>query len=79
MVLFCRIRNGPRDTLREPLFHFLKVAAGIFSKYGIDIAVATCGEDSIRKMENEKYDLVLMDMVMPDMSGSEVLKVIRAK
>lgn len=57
----------------------LKVAAGIFSKYGIDIAVATSGEDSIRKIESEKYDLVLMDMVMPDMGGDEVLKVIRAK
>ena len=57
----------------------LKVSAGIFSKYGIDISVATCGEDSIKKMENEKYDLVLMDMVMPDMSGDDVLKAIRAK
>lgn len=57
----------------------LKVAAGIFSKYGIDISVATNGEESIRKMENENYDLVLMDMVMPDLSGDEVLKAIRAK
>lgn len=57
----------------------LKVAAGIFSKYGIDIAVATSGEDSIRKMESEKYDLVLMDMVMPDLGGDEVLRLIRAK
>ena len=57
----------------------LKVAAGIFNKYGIDIAVATCGEDGIKKMENEKYDLVLMDMVMPDMSGDTVLKSIRSK
>lgn len=57
----------------------LKVAAGIFGKYGIDISVATCGEDSIRKIEDEKYDLVLMDMVMPDMGGEDVLKIIRSK
>ncbi len=57
----------------------LKVAAGIFSKYGIDISLATCGEDSIKKMESEHYDLVLMDMVMPDLCGDEVLKLIRAK
>ncbi|MBD5503505.1 MAG: response regulator [Lachnospiraceae bacterium] len=57
----------------------LKVAAGIFSKYGIDIAVATSGQDGIRKLENEKYDLVLMDMVMPDLGGDEVLRLIRAK
>lgn len=57
----------------------LKVAAGIFSKYGIDIAVATSGEEGIRKIECMKYDLVLMDMVMPDLGGDEVLKLIRAK
>ena len=57
----------------------LKVAAGIFSKYEINISVATCGADSIKKIEDEKYDLILMDMVMPDMSGSDVLKAIRAK
>lgn len=57
----------------------LKVAAGIFSKYGINIAVATCGKDGIKKIENEQYDLILMDMVMPDMSGSDVLDQIRAK
>ena len=57
----------------------LKVAAGIFSKYEINISVATCGADSIKKIEDEKYDLILMDMVMPDMSGGDVLKAIRAK
>lgn len=57
----------------------LKVAAGIFGRYGIDIAVATCGEDGIRKIESEKYDLILMDMVMPDMGGGDVLKAVRAK
>lgn len=57
----------------------LKVTAGIFSKYGIDISVATSGGESIRKIENERYDLVLMDMVMPDMSGNEAMKLIRAK
>ena len=57
----------------------LKVAAGIFSKYGIDIAVATSGEDGIKKIQDEKYDLVLMDMVMPDMDGGDVLKAVRAR
>ena len=57
----------------------LKVAAGIFSKYGINISVATCGEDGIKKIEDETYDLVLMDMVMPDMSGDDALRAIRSK
>ncbi len=57
----------------------LKVAAGIFKKYGIDIALATSGEDALKKIEAEKYDLILMDMAMPDKNGDEVLQEIRAK
>ncbi len=57
----------------------LKVAAGIFGKYGIDISVATCGEESIKKIESENYDLVLMDIVMPGLRGDDVLRTIRAK
>lgn len=57
----------------------LKVAASIFKKYGIDIAVALSGEDGLKKIENTKYDLVLMDMVMPDMTGDEVLRILRGK
>lgn len=55
----------------------LKVVAGIFSKYGIDIAVATCGEDGLKKIKEDHYDLILMDMAMPDMSGDEVLHAVR--
>ncbi len=57
----------------------LKVTAGIFAKYGINIAVATCGKDCLKKVENEQYDLILIDMVMPDMSGNDVLSQIRSK
>jgi CheY-like chemotaxis protein len=57
----------------------LKVAAGIFGKYGINISVATCGQDGLKKIESDRYDLILMDMVMPDMSGSDVLQLIRQK
>ncbi len=55
----------------------LKVATGIFKNYKIDIDVAKSGEEAIRKMTMSEYHLVLMDMVMPEMSGSEALTRIR--
>lgn len=55
----------------------LKVAAGIFNKFGIKIAVATGGVLALEKIEKEHYDLILTDMIMPEMNGEEVLKQIR--
>lgn len=57
----------------------LKVAAAIFAKYGINIAVATSGQEGLKKIENEKYDLILLDMAMPDYRGDEILSLIREK
>lgn len=43
------------------------------------IAEAVNGEDALRKMGSERYDLVLLDIVMPDINGIEVLRRVRAQ
>jgi signal transduction histidine kinase/CheY-like chemotaxis protein len=35
------------------------------------------GTEAIEKMKNHVYDLVLMDLIMPDYSGTEVVRIIR--
>lgn len=55
----------------------LKVASGIFKYYNIDIDIAKSGEEAIKKMQSIDYNLVFMDLVMPEMSGSEALRIIR--
>jgi signal transduction histidine kinase/ActR/RegA family two-component response regulator len=37
------------------------------------------GAEAIQKMKANKYDLVLMDMIMPDYSGIEVTRIIRSE
>ncbi len=56
----------------------LKVAMGIFKHYKINIDVAKSGEECLKKMEYNSYHLVLMDLIMPEMSGKEALQRIRA-
>ncbi len=56
----------------------LKVAVGIFKSYNIDISMAKSGEEALKKMETNEYDLVLMDMVMPELSGTETLRKMRS-
>lgn len=43
-----------------------------------DIQDAVDGEDALRKLRSEPYDLILTDWNMPNMDGLELIKLIRA-
>ena len=44
---------------------------------GFDIAVGTTGTEGIEKYHTEKPDLILLDLLLPDVLGFEVLRTIR--
>jgi PAS domain S-box-containing protein len=44
---------------------------------GHQVDVADCGKAGIAAAKNKHYDLILMDVSMPDMSGMEATKIIR--
>jgi DNA-binding response OmpR family regulator len=44
------------------------------SESGYEVVVAQDGEEGLRLIREEKPDLVLLDMVLPGMSGLELLK-----
>jgi CheY-like chemotaxis protein len=45
---------------------------------GLDVVEADSGHDGISKAEQEKPDVILLDMMMPVMDGSETLVALRA-
>ena len=45
---------------------------------GYDVVVAVDGEEGLRLARAERPDLVLLDMLMPKLSGLEVLRALRA-
>ena len=49
----------------------------VLEKEGYAVQTALDGKDAIRKVRTESPDLVLLDMVLPDMSGLEVLRLIK--
>jgi PAS domain S-box-containing protein len=52
----------------------------VLSKWGATIDFATNGIEAIQKIEeNHNYDVVLMDIHMPEMGGLEAAQIIRAK
>ncbi len=51
----------------------------LLKKEGFDITVAINGQEAIDKFESEKPDLVLLDLMIPVISGTEVCRLIRAQ
>ena len=45
---------------------------------GIDVAVALDGEEGLRKVYSEKPDLILLDLMLPKISGFDILKKIKS-
>jgi two-component system, NtrC family, response regulator AtoC len=56
--------------VRESLFHW-------FEEEGYTVETAESGEDALKKFDKGKFDLFLLDMKMPGMSGLELLKKIK--
>lgn len=55
----------------------VKVARGLLRLFGIECDVAYSGQECLEKIENELYDLIFMDHIMPGMDGIETTKKIR--
>ena len=45
---------------------------------GYSVELAQNGTEGLQKLESNVYDLVLLDLMMPDVSGFEVVKALRA-
>ena len=50
-----------------------------FLDYGFHVTFTFNAFDSLEKIENEEFDIVILDINLPDMNGFEVLKNIKSK
>ena len=57
--------------------------ANVFStalkKEGFETSIAVTGEEGLQKAESEKPDLILLDQVLPDIQGNQVLSQLKSK
>lgn len=71
-----QIHNPTPTTLRILLVEDIEVnilvAKSVLEKFGYQVDVAMTGQSAIEKFEQNYYDLVLLDIQLPDMSGFDV-------
>jgi DNA-binding NtrC family response regulator len=58
---------------------FLDSLAERMRARGMDVSTTTSAEEAIRKAETESYDAIVLDLMMPEMDGIEVLQTIKQK
>lgn len=56
----------------ETIIH--EVLGDLLNSEGYEVESSFCGEEAIKKHQNKEYDLVLLDLLMPGLSGLEVLQ-----
>ncbi|NOZ42197.1 MAG: response regulator [Alphaproteobacteria bacterium] len=54
------------------------VAGKILDKYGFVVTMATTGREAVDLVRKRRFDIILMDCLMPDMDGYEATKIIVA-
>lgn len=57
--------------------NFLKVYSEILQESGYEVVTAASGPDGIAKFRKEFFSIVILDILMPEMNGIEVLKKIK--
>ena len=57
---------------------FSDIYAAKFAEEGFQVLLSSDGEDGLRKLAAEKPDVVLLDIILPKVTGLEMLERVRA-
>jgi PAS domain S-box-containing protein len=56
-----------------------RVAVGLLAKRGHDVTVVSTGKEALERLARDRFDVILMDVQMPEMGGLEATGIIRQR
>ena len=56
---------------------FLDIMAERMEARGMEVATATSAEDALKMVIEKSYDVIIMDLMMPEMDGFKALKLFK--
>ncbi len=65
--------------LTDDYFVNQKMITALLSKKGWNVSIASTGIEALNKIEESKFDIILMDMHMPEMDGITATTIIRER
>lgn len=68
----------PKILIADDSIAVRKVAERLLTGAGLDVALASNGEEALAWLANERPDLVISDVIMPDKSGYDVCTFVRS-
>jgi DNA-binding response OmpR family regulator len=73
------MRLKPRILIIDDDYSLLRLTEHILSKEGFDVLTALDGLDGLQKAQEWNPDLVILDIVMPEPDGFQVLELLRQR
>src|SRR5574338_161703 len=59
--------------------YFRELITSLLSQEGFEVRAASSGEEALHVLEVERFDVVVTDLVMPGMSGTDLVSRIKAR
>lgn len=71
--------SGYKILIVDDIADNIRVAANILRAKGYNVSYARNGNEALARVEKVNFDLILLDIMMPEMDGFEVCKILKSK